>query len=57
MGFPGGTAIGCGSALMEFVVASAPHNEVLAQADLVVTRGGHGTVIKMELEELEGVGP
>ena len=28
------------------VVASAPHSEVLPQADLVVTHGGHGTVIK-----------
>ena len=28
------------------VVASAPHSRVLAQADLVVTHGGHGTVIK-----------
>jgi len=28
------------------VVASAPHRRVLAQADLVVTHGGHGTVIK-----------
>lgn len=43
-------------AFTEFVVASAPHREVLAQADLVVTRGGHG-VIKMELEELEDVSP
>jgi UDP:flavonoid glycosyltransferase YjiC (YdhE family) len=42
---------------MEFVVASARHNEVPAQADLVVTHGGHGTVIKTELEELEDVGP
>ncbi|WP_229276288.1 glycosyltransferase [Agromyces kandeliae] len=28
------------------VVASAPHAEVLPRADLVVTHGGHGTVIK-----------
>ncbi|GAA2041958.1 glycosyltransferase [Agromyces tropicus] len=28
------------------VVASAPHHEVLPHADLVVTHGGHGTVIK-----------
>jgi MGT family glycosyltransferase len=28
------------------VVASAPHSEVLRYADLVVTHGGHGTVIK-----------
>ncbi|MFC9919603.1 glycosyltransferase [Agromyces binzhouensis] len=28
------------------VVASAPHSEVLPRADLVVTHGGHGTVIK-----------
>ena len=28
------------------VVASAPHSQVLAHADLVVTHGGHGTVIK-----------
>ncbi|WP_211219874.1 glycosyltransferase [Glaciibacter superstes] len=28
------------------VVASAPHREVMRQADLVVTHGGHGTVIK-----------
>ena len=28
------------------VVASAPHSRVLAEADLVVTHGGHGTVIK-----------
>ncbi|GAA1055007.1 glycosyl transferase [Agromyces luteolus] len=28
------------------VVASAPHREVLPHADLVVTHGGHGTVIK-----------
>ena len=28
------------------VVTSAPHREVMRQADLVVTHGGHGTVIK-----------
>lgn len=28
------------------VVESAPHREVMRQADLVVTHGGHGTVIK-----------
>ncbi|WP_400994923.1 glycosyltransferase [Agromyces sp. GXQ0307] len=28
------------------VVASAPHREVLPLADLVVTHGGHGTVVK-----------
>ena len=28
------------------LVASAPHREVMRQADLVVTHGGHGTVIK-----------
>ncbi|MEV1131225.1 nucleotide disphospho-sugar-binding domain-containing protein [Agromyces sp. NPDC049794] len=28
------------------VVASAPHRAVMRQADLVVTHGGHGTVIK-----------
>jgi MGT family glycosyltransferase len=28
------------------VVASAPHSEVMRQASLVVTHGGHGTVIK-----------
>lgn len=28
------------------VVASAPHREVLPHADLVVTHGGHGTVVK-----------
>ena len=28
------------------VVATAPHREVMRQADLVVTHGGHGTVIK-----------
>ena len=28
------------------VVASAPHSRVLTEADLVVTHGGHGTVIK-----------
>jgi UDP:flavonoid glycosyltransferase YjiC (YdhE family) len=28
------------------VVASAPHREVMRQASLVVTHGGHGTVIK-----------
>ena len=29
------------------VVASAPHSEVLPRADLVVTDGGHGTVMKI----------
>ena len=28
------------------VVRSAPHREVLAQADVLLTHGGHGTVIK-----------
>ena len=28
------------------VVSSAPHREVMREADLVVTHGGHGTVIK-----------
>lgn len=28
------------------VVRSAPHNQVLAHADVVVTHGGHGTVVK-----------
>lgn len=28
------------------VVATAPHRDILPQADLVVTHGGHGTVIK-----------
>ena len=28
------------------VVASAPHRDILPKADLVVTHGGHGTVIK-----------
>lgn len=28
------------------VMASAPHRDILPQADLVVTHGGHGTVIK-----------
>jgi MGT family glycosyltransferase len=28
------------------VVATAPHREVLPEADLVITHGGHGTVIK-----------
>jgi MGT family glycosyltransferase len=28
------------------VVRSAPHREVLARADVVVTHGGHGTVVK-----------
>ena len=28
------------------VVASAPHREVLPHADLIVTHGGHGTVVK-----------
>jgi len=28
------------------VIATAPHREVLPEADLVVTHGGHGTVIK-----------
>jgi hypothetical protein len=56
-GFPGGPAIGCASAYTEFVVAPAPHREAPAQADLVVTHGGHGAVIKIELEELEDVSP
>ena len=37
------------------VVASAPHREVLPQADLVVTHGGHGTVIKALAAVVAGV--